>query len=132
MLRLASLLVACATVPAVWASAGQDKLAELNSQTSGGSSLLALTDANFERFVTEADRPFHMFVLFNAPSGQFKCDICGPAQDELAVTASSYATQLAASGLSEGDKPVFFGVAMFNTNRNAFGRVSAHCLRWRV
>jgi len=124
-MRLVSLLVACAALPAALATsqAAQDKLADLNSQTSHGASLLMLTDANFERFVTDPDRSFHMFVLFNAPSGQFKCDVCAPAQDELAVTAASYATEVAASGLGEGQKPAFFGVAMFNTNRNAFGKV---------
>jgi hypothetical protein len=129
MLRIAVVLAVCAACPAVFASSNvaSQKLAEINSATSQSSSLLTLTDTNFEHFVTDSNRAYHMFVLFNAPSGQFKCDMCQPAQDELTVAAASYAAHRAAVGYADAEKPAFFGVAMFNTNRNAFGQVRYTC-----
>ena len=126
VLRLASVLAAVAALAfahrvGAASDAGAAKLAEVEAATGGSRSLLTLTDKNFDKFVTDSDRPYHLFVLFNAPDGLFKCEVCTPFQEEVGVAASSYAVARAEG--HGGSPPIFFAVAMFNKNRNAFGKV---------
>lgn len=124
VLRVAAAVALAAALGVAAASPeGDAKLAALDTLTGNSASLLTLTDKNFEKYVSAANRPYHMFVLFNAPEGPFKCEVCAPFQAEVAVAAASYGAARAKG--HGGAQPAFFGVAMFNKNRNAFGKVRA-------
>lgn len=59
-------------------AAGNDptsKITEFQEMSKGG--IATLTDANFERLVRSANRPYHTFVVFNARDPQYQCALCG-------------------------------------------------------
>lgn len=87
------------------------------SQTNDG--LVPLNDQVFSRLVLEKNRPYGIYVLFNARDKRFNCDVCGPFEDELRLVAQSYKKMK-----EKDDIPLlFFGVAEWGPNQRSFNQV---------
>lgn len=84
------------------------------------SRLARLSDDNFGDVVGDASgqRPYHLFVLFNARKVKHRCDICGAFEDAIALVAQSHA----ASAASDTDTPMFFARAEYDENKRSFSR----------
>lgn len=111
---LASLAVA-ASAAETYSSEALAKMDDLARMSSGD--LASLTDENFDRLARSGDRPYHLFVLFNAKSPQFQCALCGPFEDEIDVVRDSFARQVA----KDGNAPkIFFARAEYTHNQRVF------------
>eukprot|EP01138_Halocafeteria_seosinensis_P009061 gb/GECG01009261.1/.p1 GENE.gb/GECG01009261.1/~~gb/GECG01009261.1/.p1 ORF type:complete len:265 (+),score=21.84 gb/GECG01009261.1/:1-795(+) len=89
------------------------------SQTNDG--LVPLNDQIFSRLVLEKNRPYGVYVLFNARDKRFNCDVCGPFEDEMRLVAESYKRMKEHD--EEGNIPlVFFAVAEWGPNQRSFNQ----------
>ena len=78
-MRAAAAVAAVAAVVAGARGAGaQDAEADAKvAELSRLGALGAVTDANFDRLVRSPNRPYHIFVLFNAMEASYNCALCG-------------------------------------------------------
>ena len=72
------------------------------------------------QYVLNKNRPFHIFVLFNAKHPRHGCEACEPFEAEMEVLAASVPVPEAVG--SDG-LPVFFARADFEANQQTFRAV---------
>lgn len=117
-------LAVIATLALAWAGAclGAD-LEGLQATAARNGGLIAVEKSDFKKVVLAANRPYHVFALFNAAKVGYNCDLCGPFQNEMGLLASSYLDLKAED--KEGEVPdVLFVTAEYEANTKTFSQYS--------
>lgn len=106
-LAFAALL--CCVLCALAAKKG--KLAKSKiAQIQEAAPVLALTDSNFKKYITDRPREYHSVLMLTATDPKYRCTICQRAKNALVDAAKSYHAQFSFNTSSISERIAFFTV----------------------